>query len=50
MIQPISESRIRRGTAAGTPVGNMGWRVGRTERVSRGFYKSQSLEMLHSGS
>jgi magnesium-protoporphyrin O-methyltransferase len=41
-IEPVAESTLRRGLA-----GLEGWRVGRTARVSRGFYISQALEIAH---
>lgn len=39
-IEPVMESTLRRGLAS---LGD--WRVGRTSRVSRGFYISQALEI-----
>ncbi|MBK8323775.1 MAG: magnesium protoporphyrin IX methyltransferase [Betaproteobacteria bacterium] len=41
-IEPVTESTLRRGLADLD-----GWRVGRTFRVSRGFYISQALELAH---
>jgi magnesium-protoporphyrin O-methyltransferase len=40
-IQPVAERRLRRAVPQ-IP----GWRVGRTERVSSGFYTSQALELV----
>jgi magnesium-protoporphyrin O-methyltransferase len=42
-IQPVAEARLRRAAA-----GLEGWRIGRTERVSSGFYTSQALELVRS--
>jgi magnesium-protoporphyrin O-methyltransferase len=43
-IVPVAPARMRRMlTEALTP---LGWRLGRTERVSRGFYTSQAQELL----
>jgi magnesium-protoporphyrin O-methyltransferase len=43
MIQPVAESRLRRAIAADPDLG--GWRTGRSQRVARGFYISQALEL-----
>ena len=43
-IVPVSEQRLRREFAA-TP-GLNDWRIGRTQRIVRGFYTSQALEVV----
>ena len=43
-IEPISERALRRHIAAEPAL--RGWRVGRTERVASGFYKSQAMELI----
>jgi magnesium-protoporphyrin O-methyltransferase len=43
-IEPISESSLR-GRIAASPA-LAAWRVGRTQRVARGFYTSQAMELL----
>ncbi len=43
-IEPVTEARLR-GAIAGH-ADFSGWRVGRTARVSRGFYTSQALELV----
>jgi len=40
-IQPLAEVRLRRAAA-----NIAGWKVGRTQRVSSGFYTSQALELV----
>ncbi len=47
-IQPISRGAVSWGVERDTEMSRMGWRVGRTRRVSRGFYTSQALEILRS--
>ena len=42
-IEPISEAALRRALAAEPALHS--WRVGRTQRVSSGFYKSQAMEL-----
>jgi magnesium-protoporphyrin O-methyltransferase len=43
-IVPVTEARLRRDIAAGPAFAE--WRVGRTAKVSRGFYTSQALELV----
>jgi magnesium-protoporphyrin O-methyltransferase len=43
-IEPVSEATLRR-LIAGSQV-LRGWQVGRTHRVSKGFYISQAMEVL----
>jgi magnesium-protoporphyrin O-methyltransferase len=43
-IEPISERSLRRHIAAEPAL--RGWRVGRTQRVASGFYKSQAMELV----
>jgi magnesium-protoporphyrin O-methyltransferase len=43
-IEPISEAALRRALAAEPALHS--WRVGRTQRVSSGFYKSQAMELV----
>jgi magnesium-protoporphyrin O-methyltransferase len=43
-IEPISERSLRRHIAAEPALS--GWRVGRTQRVASGFYKSQAMELV----
>ncbi|MDP9091173.1 MAG: magnesium protoporphyrin IX methyltransferase [Pseudomonadota bacterium] len=45
-LEPISEPAIRR--AIGVEPLLRGWRIGRTQRIASGFYKSQALELVHS--
>lgn len=40
-IRPISEMELRNRLSA-----LAGWKIGRSERVSKGFYKSQAMELL----
>ena len=44
-IVPVSPTRLNQLIAAEHKLA--GWRCGRTERISRGFYTSQALELLH---
>jgi magnesium-protoporphyrin O-methyltransferase len=44
-IVPVSPKRLQRLIAA--EPGLADWRCGRTQRVSRGFYTSQALELIH---
>jgi len=46
-IEPQNEGRLRR--RLGEAQGLRGWRTGRSERVSGGFYISQALELLPTG-
>jgi magnesium-protoporphyrin O-methyltransferase len=43
-IEPVSEARLRKAIAADKALSR--WRVGRTERISSGFYTSQALELV----
>jgi magnesium-protoporphyrin O-methyltransferase len=43
-IEPVAEKRLRQ-YVEGEP-GLRGWRLSRTEVVSRGFYKSQAVELI----
>ncbi|MDP3493923.1 MAG: magnesium protoporphyrin IX methyltransferase [Hyphomonadaceae bacterium] len=43
-IEPVSESVIRKGIAASSDFA--GWSIGRTQRISSGFYKSQAMELV----
>lgn len=43
-IEPVSESALRSRIAASPALA--GWRVGRTQRIARGFYTSQAMELL----
>jgi magnesium-protoporphyrin O-methyltransferase len=43
-IEPVSEASIRRGIAASPAFA--GWAVGRTQRISSGFYVSQAMELV----
>jgi magnesium-protoporphyrin O-methyltransferase len=43
-IEPVSERNLRRHLAA--EPGLSGWRVGRTQRIASGFYKSQAMELI----
>jgi magnesium-protoporphyrin O-methyltransferase len=43
-IEPISERTLRRHLEAEPAL--QGWRVGRTQRVTSGFYKSQAMELV----
>ena len=44
-IVPVREAALRQAIATAPALS--GWRVGRTERVARGFYISQALEVTH---
>jgi len=43
-IQPVPSDRLRRALQA--RLGGQGWRIGRSERVVSGFYRSQALELV----
>jgi magnesium-protoporphyrin O-methyltransferase len=43
-IEPVGEAVLRRLIAAEPALD--GWRVGRTQRIARGFYISQAMELL----
>ena len=43
-IEPVSEAAIRRGI--GLSRAFSGWTIGRTTRISSGFYKSQAMELI----
>ncbi|MEY4769580.1 MAG: hypothetical protein RIQ40_320, partial [Planctomycetota bacterium] len=43
-IEPVSEAVIRRGVETGAAF--KGWAIGRTQRISSGFYKSQAMELV----
>jgi magnesium-protoporphyrin O-methyltransferase len=43
-IEPVSESRLR--SAVEARLGPLGWTVGRSQRVRRGFYISHALELV----
>jgi magnesium-protoporphyrin O-methyltransferase len=43
-IEPVSEAVIRRGVETGAAF--RGWAIGRTQRISSGFYKSQAMELV----
>ena len=43
-IEPVSETVIRRGIAASPDFAD--WSIGRTQRISSGFYKSQAMELV----
>jgi magnesium-protoporphyrin O-methyltransferase len=43
-IEPVSEAVIRRGVETGAAF--KGWSIGRTQRISSGFYKSQAMELV----
>jgi magnesium-protoporphyrin O-methyltransferase len=44
-IEPVAEQRLHR-LVAEHP-GFADWRIGRTQRIARGFYTSQALELVH---
>lgn len=48
-IQPIGPNAVRYGIHLDRAMAAEGWRVGRTERVQRGFYTSQALEVVRQG-
>jgi magnesium-protoporphyrin O-methyltransferase len=43
-LEPISERALRRRVARER--GLDGWRIGRTQRITSGFYKSQAMELV----
>lgn len=43
-IEPVSESAIRRGIAASSAFA--GWKIGRSARISSGFYMSHAMELM----
>jgi len=43
-LEPISESSLRARLAAEPALS--GWRIGRTRRITSGFYKSQAMELV----
>jgi magnesium-protoporphyrin O-methyltransferase len=43
-LEPISERSLRRHLAAEPAL--RGWRIGRTQRITSGFYKSQAMELV----
>jgi magnesium-protoporphyrin O-methyltransferase len=43
-IEPVSEREIRRLIACAPQL--EGWRIGRTQRIASGFYKSQAMELI----
>jgi magnesium-protoporphyrin O-methyltransferase len=43
-IEPVTEQRLRKGFAADPALA--GWRVGRTQKISGGFYTSQAMELV----
>jgi magnesium-protoporphyrin O-methyltransferase len=43
-LEPVSERAIRVAVAADSVLGK--WRVGRTQRIASGFYKSQAMELV----
>jgi len=45
-IEPVTEQRLRKGFAADPALA--GWRVGRTQKISGGFYTSQAMELVRS--
>jgi magnesium-protoporphyrin O-methyltransferase len=45
-LEPVSERALRQQLAA--EPGLAGWRVGQTQRVASGFYKSQAMELIKS--
>jgi magnesium-protoporphyrin O-methyltransferase len=45
-LEPISEAVLRERLAAEPAL--QGWRVGRTRRITSGFYKSQAMELVRS--
>ncbi len=45
-IEPVTEALLRKSIAARPEFA--GWRVGRTAKVSRGFYTSQAMELIRS--
>jgi len=45
MIEPLAESDLRRQIEAQAEL--TGWHAGRSQRVARGFYISQAMELAH---
>ena len=43
-IEPVTEARLRAGVSANPAFS--GWAVGRTQRISSGFYISQGMELV----
>jgi magnesium-protoporphyrin O-methyltransferase len=43
-IEPIAEEALRRRLASEPALAQ--WRVGRTRRITSGFYKSQAMELV----
>ena len=43
-IEPVEEDRLRKAIAAEPSLAD--WRVGRTAKISSGFYKSQAMELV----
>jgi len=43
-IEPVMETRLRKAIAAEPRLAN--WQVGRTQRITSGFYTSQALELV----
>ena len=43
-IEPVSPTRLRSAIAAAP--GLQGWRIGRIERITSGFYMSQAVELV----
>jgi magnesium-protoporphyrin O-methyltransferase len=43
-IEPVSEATVRKGIAASPRFA--GWSIGRTQRISSGFYVSQAMELV----
>ncbi len=43
-IEPVSEAAIRRGIAASSSF--TGWKIGRSARISSGFYMSHAMELV----
>jgi magnesium-protoporphyrin O-methyltransferase len=43
-IEPVSEQALRAAIAAQPVLG--AWRIGRTQRIASGFYKSQAMELV----
>ncbi len=44
-IEPVAEQRLHRLVAEHPGLAD--WRIGRTQRIARGFYTSQALELVH---
>ena len=43
-IEPVSEAVIRHGVETGAAF--KGWAIGRSQRISSGFYKSHAMELV----